>query len=126
MSVPRIYLVQGDTRPRPIFTLRDKDGDPIDLSSAGQIRFLMRKVGETAVKDMTCLKLSGLLQDDDTVSYAPPYDAAGKGGRVQVVWAADALDAAGKYEAEIEITFGDGTKQTVYQRIPITVREQLA
>ena len=124
MAVSRIYLVQGDTRPRPIFTLRDKDGDPIDVSNAVGLRFLMRKVGESTIKEMSCIKLSGLLQDDDTVDYTPPYDAAGRGGRIQVVWNSDSLDTPGKYEAEIELTFQDGTKQTVYQKIPLTIREQ--
>jgi hypothetical protein len=119
----KIRLVEGDTRPRLIFTLRDKDGDVIDVSSAN-VLLKMRPLGQSILKaEVSCTKLSGLRDDDDgSISYAPPYDAAGVGGRIRVDWSSTDLDTAGRYEAEIEITFADGTKQTVYDKISITIR----
>jgi hypothetical protein len=121
----KIRLVEGDTRPRPIFTLRDKQGDPINLSGS-TVLFKMRKLGETVLKsEVSCTILSGLLLEDGTVDYTTPYDVAGIGGRIRVDWDADDLDASGRYEAEIEITYNDGTVQTVYDKISITIREDM-
>lgn len=121
----RIRLVEGDTRPRLVFTLRDADGDPIDISTA-VVHFKMRAVGTTTLKaDVVCTNLSGLLQDDGSIIYDTPYDAAGVGGRIRVDWGATDLDTSGRYEAEIEIQFNDGTLQTVYDKIPVTIREDL-
>lgn len=119
-----LRLVEGDTRPRPVFTLRDKNGDVINLSGT-TVHFKMRQLGQTALKaDVTCTNLSGILEDDgETVDYTPPYDVAGVGGRVRVDWGVSDLDTAGRYEAEIEINYADGTKQTVYDRISITIRK---
>jgi BppU N-terminal domain len=119
----KIRLVEGDTRPRLIFTLKDKDGDVIDISSA-TILFKMKPLGETALKaEVACTILSGLKDEEDgTIDYTPPYDVAGVGGRIRVDWSSADLDTAGRYEAEIEITYGDGTKQTVYDKISITIR----
>jgi hypothetical protein len=121
----RIRLVEGDTRPRLVFTLRDTDGTPIDVSAA-EVRFKMRTIGSTTLKaDVICANLSGLLQDDGTILYDPPYNVSGVGGRIRVDWSASDLDTAGRYEAEIEITYNDGTKQTVYDKIPVTIRSDL-
>jgi hypothetical protein len=43
---------------------------------------------------------------------------------VQALWPAGALDTAGSFEGEIEITFADGTVQTVYDRLRFKVREE--
>lgn len=121
----KIRLVEGDTRPRPVFTLKDKLGNPIDVSAAS-VRFKMRKLGDTTlVADIVCNVLAGLTDEDGTVDYTPPYDAAGVGGRVRVDWAAGDLANSGRYEAELEITYADGTVQTVYDKISITVREDM-
>jgi hypothetical protein len=118
----KIRLVEGDTRPRLIFTLKDKDGDVIDLSSA-TVLFKMRPLGQSTLKaEVACTKLSGLTDEDGSVSYDPPYNASGVGGRIRVDWGANDLDTAGRYEAEIEITYNDGTKQTVYDKISVTIR----
>jgi hypothetical protein len=118
----RIRLVEGDTRPRLVFTLKDKDGDVIDVSAA-TVKFKMRPLGSTVLKaEVICTKLSGLTGEDGTIDYTAPYNAAGVGGRIRVDWGSTDLDTAGRYEAEIEITYNDGTVQTVYETIGITIR----
>lgn len=121
----RIRLVEGDTRPRLVFTLQDADGTVVDVSGS-IVRFKMRAVGTSVLKaEVICTALSGILEDDGTVNYDPPYDVAGKGGRIRVDWGVTDLDTSGRYEAEIEIQFNDGSLQTVYDKIPVTIREDL-
>jgi hypothetical protein len=121
----RVRLVEGDTRPRLVFTLQDADGDKIDVSNA-IVRFKMRALGSTTLKaNVICTNLSGVLEDDGTINYDPPYNVAGVGGRVRVDWGPTDLDTSGRYEAEIEVQFNDGTLQTVYDKIPVTIREDL-
>jgi hypothetical protein len=122
----KIRLVEGDTRPRPIFTLRDANDDVIDVSGATVV-FKMRPLGSESLKaEVPCSNLPGILDDDgETIDYTSPYNVAGVGGRVRVDWGASDLDTSGRYEAEIEITYPDGTVQTVYDKISITIREDM-
>lgn len=121
----KIRLVEGDTRPRPVFSLKDKDENPINLVGS-IVLFKMRPLGSTDLKaEVYCTLLSGLADEDGDVDYTPPYDVAGVGGRVRVDWSPADLDTSGRYEAEIEITYSDGTVQTVYDKISVTIREDL-
>lgn len=123
----KIKLVRNDTGPQLLLSLKDKaTGNPIDLSAAGtSILFKLREVGATTIKaTIAAGKITGLLNDDDgTINTAPPYNVAGAGGRCGINWSPTALDAAGEYEAEVEITFADGTIQTLYDTLKFTVRE---
>lgn len=122
----RIKLVQGDTRPVVTVQLAD-DAGPIDLSNPGtSILLKFRAEGSTTlIVELEGTKLTGH-EADSTLDTAAPYDVAGAGGRCQFSWAdSTALDGdAGNYEAEIEITFADGTVQTAYNLLKFKLREQ--
>lgn len=112
----RIKLVQGDTRPYLIIDLTDETtGAPINVSDAGtSVVVKFREAGADTIKaTLTCYKLA-----------TETGQALGAGGRVQAAWPAGALDTAGSFEGEIEITFADGSVQTVYDKLKFTVREQ--
>lgn len=128
MATEKIKLVSGDTAPQLILSLTDdRTKLPIDLSANGtSIRMLFREVGADTVKVvMPCFAIGGF-QDPDTgdVTADPPYDVPGRGGRLAMNWLADALDTAGEFEGEVEVTFADATIQTVYQTLKFSVREQ--
>jgi hypothetical protein len=112
----RILLVQGDTRPRLVIDLADEaTGDAMDVSDTGtSVVVKFRELGGQTLKaTLACTKLI-------TATNATP----GAAGRVQALWPAGALDTAGSFEGEIEITFADGTVQTVYDRLRFKVREE--
>ncbi len=123
----KIRLVQGDTRPQLVFSLTDDNTDlPVDLSDSGTVAVVkFRESGADTVKaTMSCFKLTGIELEDGTISYAAPYDALGRGGRLYMDWSADALDTAGSFEAEVEITFSDGGVLTAYDQAKFQIREQ--
>lgn len=103
----KILLVQGDTRPALVCTLTDDTtGNPINISGASVVlRF--REVGSTTAK----ANINGTVTD-------------GANGVVEFQWTNTALDTAGNFEGEIEITFGSGAVQTVYEKLKFKVREQ--
>lgn len=114
-----LNLVTGDTLPELTFTLKDsntaatgftldEDNDdtwaPINLTGA-TVRLRIREVGSTTVKStLTC-----------SVTNAT-------GGKVATDFPTGTLDTAGTFEAELEITFSDGGKQTVNDLIKLKVR----
>ncbi len=127
MAGEKINLVQGDTRPQLVFSVTDdKSGQPFDLSASGttaQLKF--RAAGEDTIKaTMACGKLPGIVTQDGSIDYNAPYNTLGAGGRLYMNWSADALDEAGEFEGELEITFSDGTVQTAYDLIRFKVREK--
>lgn len=100
------YIKQNDTSPAIRATLRDGDGDVINLTSA-TVRFHMRPIGSTTVK----------------------VDAAGTvvtpaGGIVQYSWSEEDTDTVGAYQAEFEVTYLGGSVETFpndgYIRVEIT------
>lgn len=124
--VDKIKLVQGDTRPQLVLSLTDDTtGDPIDVSSA-TVRMRFRALGSTTVlATMTATKLPGRVLSDGSIDLTSPYNTSGVGGRCVLNWTSDALSqAAGDYEGEIEITFGDTTVQTVYDLLKFKLRSQ--
>ncbi len=121
----KVKLVKDDTGPPLIFSLTDEfTGNPIDLSAGTtSMLFKMRAVGSTTIKaSISMTKLVGLQNSDGTVTTTAPYDVAGAGGRCQVTWTSTALDTAGEYEGEIEITFAGPIVQTVYNLVKISIR----
>lgn len=120
-----IRLVRGDTRPNLLLSVYDSlTNNPIDLSDAGTTAlFKFRKVGSTEVKSvMTCTKLEGYLNENGEVVVTGDYGTPGKGGRLRVDWEAEALDEAGEFEAELEVTFADGSIQTPFETIRFRIR----
>ena len=104
----KIKLVQGDTKPTLVCTLTDSgSGDAINITGA-TVRLKFRQVGSTSLRDTII----------GTVT-------SGEGGVVSFSWGSDALDGpAGDYEGEIEITFGDGSIQTVYDLLKFKLRSE--
>ena len=106
----KIKLVQGDTRPQVKVTVLDDNTDTaIDIRNSSLVmRF--RAVGSTTVLDT----LNGIILD-------------GINGIAAFAWNPTTLNVdAGDYEGEIEITFSDNTRQTVYDVIKFKVREDFA
>lgn len=103
-----IKLVQGDTRPALIVTLRDTDdsGDPINISGA-TVRLLFREYDALALTD----SIVGSIID--------PLN-----GLVKFNWNTDTLDIPGDYEGEFEVTYSDGTIHTTFDKVYFYIREQ--
>ena len=116
-----IKLVRGDTLPQLTMTLRDSntaadgatldkdDPDtwaPIDLTGA-VIRMKLRAEGAATVKESIPMYVQGDPQN----------------GVVFMGWTATALDTAGKFTGEIEITYGGSSIITVFKQLSFIVRE---
>jgi hypothetical protein len=102
-----IRLVTGDNRPYIKLTLRDADGQPINLA-ATTVRVFFRAVGTTTILSTLQCTLVG----------------DGSTGQAQFNFPGDTLDVEpGAYEGEIEIDFG-GEIQTIYDTLRFRVREQ--
>ena len=122
----KIKLVQGDTRPQLVLSLQDSaTGSPIDIGAATTV-LKFRALGSTTIlATMTASPIPGYVQEDGSISFAGPYANSGAGGRAVVNWSPTALTQdAGDYEGEIEITFADGTVQTVYDTLKFKLRSQ--
>ena len=104
----KIRLVQGDTRPYVRTTLRDADGTPINVANAA-VRLKFRAYGTDATL-FTVLALQPNGGGDGVVVFGFPVGALN-------------VDP-GPYEGEIEINFGGGEVQTVYDVLKFTVRAQ--
>lgn len=105
----KIKLVQGDTKPALVCSITDEtSGDPIALTGA-TVRLKFRAVGSS---NLTAT-LTGTVTDapNGQVAFYPASAPAMLQGE------------AGDYEGEIEITFSDGTIQTVYDLLKFKVRE---
>jgi hypothetical protein len=131
----KFKLVQGDEMPEVWLSLTDSiTGDPVDLSALGTAVWChLRAVGSKMVKSsILCDKLPGVVIriDEDTgaqtISVAPPYDVAGRGGRCAIIWGLDDLDTAGTFQGEIEVIFEDAKAMTWYDLLQFQVREQFA
>lgn len=107
-----IKLVKDDTGPDIDVQLTDgTTGLPINVSNAGDVvKFYFRAVGSSVLKaSITCTKPNG-----------------GADGVVRISWPALALDTVGEFEGEFEITFNSGMKQTVYDLVNFTIRDDLS
>ena len=103
MATTTRTIKQNDTRPKLVVTLLENYGEvdeaPIDLTTATSVKFLMRA-------------------QDAPPSDPPKVDAAAAittaaSGLVTYTWDAADTDEAGVFEAEFEITWGDGGVETV-------------
>mgnify|MGYP003112125018 CR=1 FL=1 len=124
----KIKLVQGDTKPALIVSLTDETTAlPIGISGA-TVKLKFRASGGTStLATVTGSLLTGKVNTDGTIDTTSPYDVAGNGGRVQFQWGSSDLNqSAGDYEGEIEITFSDGSIQTVYDKVKFKLREDFS
>jgi hypothetical protein len=114
------YLVKGDTLPQLNLIIRDSNTAasgatldssnsatwaPIDLTGA-TVRLKFRALGETDLKE--------------TLTFSVRDASAGD---VYLAWPASALDTAGTFTGEIEVTYAGGGIQTVYDQLKFKVRE---
>ena len=105
-----IKLVQGDTGPQIKVTLTDETtGAAISLVGA-QVVMHFREVGTVTVLD----SLVGFVLD-------------GPAGIAVFEWGLTTLDVPeGTYEGEIEVTFVDGMRQSVFAVLIFSLREEFA
>jgi hypothetical protein len=90
-----LNVKRGDTA--PYFRARCLDGtDPVDLSTATQVRFLMSAFGGANV-----ITASMTVEDQE-----------GNPGWVRRNWQPTDLATGGYYHAEVEVTWNDGKVQT--------------
>jgi len=116
-----INLVVGDTLPEVTVTLRDSNKaapgqvldpnnsatwDPIDLTGATVV-MRIRKVGSTTVHS--------------TLTMTTPNPATD--GKAFTNFPAGTLSEAGLFEAEVEISYSGGGKQTVNDLLKLKIRE---
>lgn len=88
------YIKQNDTSPFLLATLKDGNGNLIDLTAAS-VRFHMRAVGaSTAAVDA-----AAVVVDEDQ-------------GSVKYEWQAANTATAGTFEAEFEVTYSGGAIET--------------
>jgi hypothetical protein len=104
----KIKLVQNDTRPALVCTITDDvTGAAVGLTGATP-RMYVRAVGSTTLQ----ATLTGAVTDGPN-GVAVFYPAT----------APEMLTVAGDFEGEIEITFGDGQIQTLYDVLKFKIRE---
>jgi len=104
-----IKLVHGDTLPKLQLTLTDSVTNlPINLTGAG------------VYLHVRALK-SSVLAFTNTAQVSVPLE-----GRCVVTWTTtDLVRAAGDYEAEIEIVFSNGGRETIYDFIYFYIRDEI-
>lgn len=123
--VDKIKLVQGDTKPNLIVNLTDQTtGVPIGIVGATP-RLKLRQSGSSTISaTLVGTPIVGFLQEDGTVNSDAPYNVAGAGGRCVFAWTTESLAVSGDFDGEVEITFSDGSIQTVYDLLKFKIRDQ--
>ena len=104
------YLVQGDNGSQIKTTITRSDtGEPVDLRSATP-RLKFKKRNSSTV--LTTINSSTTAEEEK------------QNGICRFAFGSSDLDInAGEYLAEIEISFNDGTIETVYEELEFTLRE---
>lgn len=115
-----LNFVTGDTLPALNLTLKDKNSaasglvldpdnsatwEPINIAGA-TIKLRLRELGQTALADTRTMVIEG----------------NGTTGKCFTNFAATSFPTAATYEGEVEITFANGTKQTVHDLVKFKVR----
>lgn len=121
----KIKLVHGDTKPAIVVSLTDANsGGALGLNGS-TVRMYFRAVGGSAIlATLNAQLLPGVVNDDGTITTTAPYNTLGSGGRLQFSWGVTDLNQdAGDYEGEIEITYPDGSIQTVYDLLKFKLRK---
>ncbi len=93
MTHVRFYIKQNDTSPALQVTLKDGDGNAVDVTGATTV-FSMSVGGVTKVSEQSVTAVTAA------------------SGIVKYDWQAGDTGTVGNYLGEFEVTFGDGTIQT--------------
>lgn len=110
MSTERILLVRNDTGPQLGLTITDDNGDAQDISGA-TVTIRVRQLGGSGV----------LVSRNAAVD--PALGAAE--GRCIVAWAEGDLDLPeDDYEAEVQVVYPSGVRQTTYETYRLRIRER--
>lgn len=108
MTVEKIKLVQGDTKPALVCTITDEcDGVAVNITGTTP-RLKFRAVGATVLT----ATLVGTVID-------------GPNGICTFAWGATTLAVdPGEYEGEIELTYSDATVQSVFEILKFKLRKE--
>lgn len=103
-----LKLVRNDTSPELNLTLTDgTDNTAVDLTNVATLVLKVRPLGGTTVKvSVPMYRIA-------------PYTS----GAVFMQWPVAALDTAGIFTGEIELTYSDSKVQTVFDELKFEVRE---
>jgi len=109
---PRIELVRGDTGPQIKLTITDEaTGAVADLTDGSAVLHFRAEDSTTLLFSRNLNIPSGTA--DEGIAY--------------IQWGADDLDQTpGDYEGEVEVTFGSGLRQTVYDTLKFRIRDEFA
>ena len=129
-----VLLVQGDTNPPLVVSIINETYNsvtgntsitPIDVSSANVILKIRKVNSNNVFATVIGTKIAGLVNaTTGEVSYDPPYDILGLGGRVAFFWESGDLSESGNCEGEVSITYLDENIKTVYNTLPIKIRKE--
>lgn len=106
-----ILLIQGDTPNIRVTLTRDDTGSAIDVSDATSYLHFRKKGTST-------LLFSAEGNSTDIQAIAGVVDFAFTSVQMNI--------DAGKYEGEVEIVFDNGNRETVYEILEFTLREDFA
>ena len=108
-----LKLVQGDTGPQVKATLTRSDtGAAVDLTTASSVTMHFREKYTSTVLFSNTNQSSS--QDQ------------GNGIAIFIFSAGQLNVTSGEYEAELEVVFNDGTRETVFETIDFTLREDFS
>src|SRR5689334_12703764 len=90
------YIKQNDTAPKIKALLKDATGAPVAMGTVDEVRFNMRKLGDTLAKVDAVATVTNSLTAE-----------------VEYAWQAGDTDDAGTFYAEWEVHYNDGTELSV-------------
>lgn len=109
-TMPDVSVIVRDSSTGAVGVTYDENNSdtwaPIDLTDLNQVFLRIRKLGETTISQT----VQGIVADA----------AAGK---VLFNFANDPFTSSGTFEGEVELTYDDGGKQTLFDLIKFKVRE---
>jgi hypothetical protein len=99
-------MVQGDTRPKLEFEVT-KGGLPVDLTGCTVKFYMKSSTGTVKINGSAC-------SITDAVKGLCAYS-----------WQSADTNTAGEYTGEVEVTFDNGSIQTGFKSLNITIRAQI-
>lgn len=127
MSTPPVLKLVANKAAEVLIELTDATtGLVLDLSAGTtSITLKVRQVGAVETVTVTCTKRIGKRLPSGEIDETAPYDVAGAGGMCIAELADTVLDAAGRWEGEVEVTYGaTGRTATPYEIVRFLVRSE--